>query len=181
MVRNSARHAPRKAAAVNTVTVLDATDSPTGQKASADLSSDAMREMHAFWLSHRNGDNIPHADVIDPLALPRGALPWIVLTDVEHHPLRFKFRLVGTQIVESEGQNFAGYYADEMPGMETQIRRFSWCVENRRPYFATSRLTFSPMDYKSYDVLGLPFADAGGRVTRILFVMSFAFDNGRMA
>lgn len=137
------------------------------------LADERLRRMYAYWLSRRRGDELPTLQAIDPLALPRGVLPWLSILEVEPEPLRFRSRLVGTEVVEAIGIDHSGRYLDSLPGMEGQLARFAWCVETRQPYLARATMTWSPRDYKEYRVLALPFADAAGRVARILHVFVF--------
>jgi len=132
-----------------------------------------LREIHAYWLSRRQGDAPPPLAAIDPLAMPRGVLPWISVMDVEHAPLRFRSRLVGTEVVEAIGIDHSGRYLDTLPSMEGQLVRFTWCAETRHPYLARATMTWSPRDYKGYRTLALPFVDAEGRVARIVHAFVF--------
>lgn len=138
------------------------------------LADERLRRVFAYWLSCRPGDALPPVAAIDPLALPREALPWITVLEVEREPLRFRSRLVGTAVAEAIGLDHTGRYVAEQPGMEGQHARFTWCVETRHPYLAAASLSWSPRAYKSYRTLALPFADAEGRVARIVHV--FVFD-----
>lgn len=137
------------------------------------LAEERLRAMYAYWLSRRLGEAPPPLSAIDPLALPRGALPWITVLEVERQPLRFRSRLVGTEVVAGIGVDHTGRYLDELPAMEGQIVRFTWCAETRHPYLAQATMTWSPRDYKGYRTLALPFVDDEGRVARILHVFVF--------
>ncbi len=74
---------------------------------------------------------------IDPAEM-RGFLPCTVLIDVERHAtgLRFRYRLVGTQVVLLFGREVTGRYLDELNGDEIywQVRdQLAGVVENARP------------------------------------------------
>jgi len=152
---------------------LDEAAWPEGDLDPADLPGPAMPLMYRYWSESRTPPDLPGTQAIDPLLLPRTALPWILVVEVSQAPRRFRFRLSGTGVVEGSDQDLTGRYADEVPHMEALIRRFSWCVDNRRPYYTCTRITFSSKDFKYYHVLGLPFADASGAVTRLIFVIHF--------
>jgi len=137
------------------------------------LAEERLRAMYAYWLSQRRGEQPPPLSAIDPLAMPLGALPWITVLEVEWAPLRFRSRLVGTEVVEAIGVDHTGRYLDALPAMEGQLVRFTWCAETRHPYLARATMTWSPRDYKGYRTLALPFVDAEGRVARILHVFVF--------
>jgi hypothetical protein len=138
------------------------------------LPTDQMRKMFDAWVSARGDDALPPANAIDPTRLPRDCLPYLTIIEVTHAPMRLRSRLVGTAMVEALGIDQTGQYLDDIPGMGTeQMKRFEWCVKERKPYYAEGRLTFSPRDYKRYQALALPYAGDDGRVSRLLYVFGF--------
>lgn len=138
-----------------------------------DLSSLPMRAIWRFWRDRQEADRPPSVAAIDPLALPRLSLGHLVVVEVIRPGPRFRSRLVGSYIVDAVGRDNTGRFIDEVPGMEAAERRLRWCVENRRPYFASGPLSWSPADYQRYNALGLPFVDATGEVARILVAFDF--------
>ena len=56
-----------------------------------------LQRLHAYWDGKRNGRVYPGREVIDPLEL-RFMLGNLILLDVEPEPLRFRYRLFGTEI-----------------------------------------------------------------------------------
>ncbi len=129
--------------------------------------------VYAYWRDRRNGADVPPVAAIDPLALPRAALPFLGLLHREPDSGRYFTRLVGTEVVEALGVDHTGRYIDEIAGMSAQRERFDRAVRARRPYWATAPLSFARHDYKHYSVLGLPFAEPGAEVSRLLFVFDF--------
>jgi hypothetical protein len=138
-----------------------------------ELDDPHMRAMFDFWTARCEGGRPPEAGAIDPLRLPRGCLPHLGVVEVQHEPLRFRSRLVGTAVVDAVGVDHTGLYLDEIPGMADPLVRHEWCVRHARPYLAGGPLSFSPRDYRRYRVLGLPFADAAGRVVRLVYCFVF--------
>jgi hypothetical protein len=63
---------------------------------------------------------MPARSDIDPLDL-KGVLGWILLIDVEWTPLRFRFRLIGQEIVAIRGQDHTGRYIDEAVSSSNDI------------------------------------------------------------
>lgn len=55
---------------------------------------------------------MPGRHDLDPLDIPK-LLTHLWLSDVEHEPLRFRFRLVGSAIVKGVGRELTGTYFDE--------------------------------------------------------------------
>jgi len=133
-----------------------------------------MRALFAYWQAARGDAAAPLVTALDPLKLPREALPYLGILDVEGDPPKFRTRLMGTRFVEASGEDLTGRLVDELPGIEPQLVRFRWAVEHRRPYFVSSPLTWSDKDFIRYDALGLPFVDHRGAVARLVFVFGFS-------
>ncbi|WP_193367860.1 PAS domain-containing protein [Pelagibius marinus] len=137
------------------------------------LSADHMRAAYDYWWQTRGELELPPADAIDPLRMPRACLPFIVILEVEASPLRFRCRLTGTRVVDSLGVDLTGLYIDELPNIEKPLARMAWCVRERRPYLVEDAVTFAPNDYRRYRTMALPFGDGGQGVERIVFVFDF--------
>lgn len=75
----------------------------------------------AYWCERRGERAMPQRADLDPLDM-RYLLGSIVLVDVENSPtgdgLRFRFRLVGVNVVEHAGHDLTGRYVEEFPGQE---------------------------------------------------------------
>ncbi len=70
-----------------------------------------MAALH-FWQAGRAGQRTPSCDLIDPLRIPRAVLPHVILVDCLNG--RFRYRLVGTRMVEQWGEDFTGRHLDEI-------------------------------------------------------------------
>lgn len=137
------------------------------------LSCDYMRTLYDYWCETRGSEPIPPLKTLDPTLLPRNCLPYLSIVEVEQSPLRLRSRLSGTAVVEQLGVDQTGLYLDEIPRFAKQIERMEWCVRHGRPYLAEDAITFAPKDYKRYQVLILPFGDAGCGVQRIVGAFCF--------
>ena len=139
-----------------------------------DLPHRRLRAMYEYWCQKRIGPALPPVSAIDPLTMPRQALPWLVLVDVLGNPPRLRFRLQGTQVVDAAGADYSSRYFDEVPGMEQQIERIAWCVSSARPYLVETQLTWSSRKYRTYSCLTLPFGGESTGVTRVVGVFAFS-------
>jgi PAS domain len=73
-----------------------------------------LRRLLEYWQSIRPApDHFPGRQHFEPAAVP-DLLPWIWLLDVEREPLRFKYRLLGTEQVLAMGSNPIGRWLDEV-------------------------------------------------------------------
>jgi len=72
-----------------------------------------IRRLYDYWRSvHPASGGLPGRQHIDPAAFPE-LLPWLWLVDVERQPLRFRYRLVGTEQVQAMEADLTGRYLDE--------------------------------------------------------------------
>ena len=108
---------------------------------------------------------------IDPLELPRAALPNILLLDVEREPVRFRVRLAGTGFVALLGREVTGQYFDElgpahhMAPILDALRRL---VATAQPAFLASPMFRPPRDYVWLKRFALPLASDGRTVDMVL-------------
>lgn len=72
-----------------------------------------MNEIHAYWLAKRGQRRMPSRQDIDPTEIPR-LLRSVMLIDVCHDPLRFRYRLIGTKVVDATGENRTGKCFDSV-------------------------------------------------------------------
>lgn len=85
------------------------------------IEDDSLRQLYLYWDGKRAGRRFPARRDIDPLDLSF-ILGWLVLVDVFHEPLRFRFRLHGTMIVDTVRCDMTGKYLEEYP--ESDYRPF---------------------------------------------------------
>lgn len=72
-----------------------------------ELCGGSVRMIFEYWNDKRAGHKLPLRADIDPSDL-RPYLPTIMIVEVLHEPLRFRYRLVGTQEVEAAGGDPTG-------------------------------------------------------------------------
>ena len=146
-----------------------------------------LAEVFVYWHRLAAGRPMPLAQEVDPLDIPRRALGYLFLVDVEpgrSGDLRFRVRLAGTHAVEQAGYDPTGRYGEEVPGSEPVAARLTQAVKRGRPYIAEVPLTWSNRNYKRYVALVCPLggeevtadedAAAGpAKVVRLLAVLHF--------
>jgi hypothetical protein len=140
-----------------------------------DLPFRPMARLFAAWRDWPKRNGLPARDCFDPTDHPT-LLPHISLFDVEPGPpRRFRLRVVGTEVVRALNRDATGRYMDDLPGTEFLIAHLDWLCDNRRPYFRGDRpVTWvTERDHVFFDCLGLPFAEDGGAVNKILYMLLF--------
>src|SRR5262245_46601200 len=101
----------------------------------AELGSPRMFELYDYWLGLRHGHAMPSRADIDPVRIPRH-LQNLLLVDVLHDPLRFRYRLIGTRVVDATGEDRTGRFFDEVAFFarhQVVTEQYEAVVSTRRP------------------------------------------------
>lgn len=117
---------------------------------------------YQYWLALRGEEFLPRASEIDPLDLPRPIFPNIVLADYIEVPARMRFRIVGQEIIERWGSNFAGKTSDEIfaGSYKHYIEdAFEKCRATGLPIYSESAFRWDAGGVARTRRLMLPFAD----------------------
>ncbi len=130
-----------------------------------------------YWREKRDGRAMPGRRDIDPVEL-RSILPHLQITEVIDGGIRFRYRLVGTAIVEAFGAEFTGKFVDELVSGQRDSFVHS-CYRavcaSRRPAFVRSKyVTIKDVDLTANRVL-LPLSPDETRIDQILGALTFEF------
>jgi hypothetical protein len=142
---------------------------------STDFRAEASREIYRYWLDQRQNRRFPARSDIDPLAM-RGALGNISLIEVQHAPLRFRLRLVGSYQAARLGFDPTGMWLDEMPAPEYRnllIGRLQAILERPEPLLVRNRQLMDERWY-DYETIWLPMANDGDRIDMVMACQIFA-------
>lgn len=91
------------------------------------LEKPILQQLQAYWEEKRAGRPYPARQDIDPLEL-RFIIGHLILVDIEPSPLRFRYRLFGTAIVQRQGFDMTGKYLDQHPWPDlAEMARQSYC------------------------------------------------------
>jgi hypothetical protein len=82
-----------------------------------ELDKPTLRKLQAYWEDKRADRPYPGREDIDPLDL-RFIIGSLLLIDIEPEPLRFRYRLFGTEIAQRQGFDMTGKYLDQHPWPE---------------------------------------------------------------
>ena len=137
----------------------------------ASVSSAKVRRLHAHWEQVRGGRPMPARGDIDPAAI-KPLLPNLVIADVFHDPLRVRYRLVGTSVVEHSRFDFTGKWLHEVDFGEPQdwIGLYEIFVREKRPLFDRSEIPFEDeiRPPQPYEFCMLPLSADGTTVTGMI-------------
>ena len=139
-----------------------------------DIPSETVASIYAYWRGKMVGGKLPTRKDINPAELA-SLLPHVNLLDVEHTPLRFKARLMGSETVRAYDYDMTGEYFESLPNIEEALAEFRWLVENKRPYLIINDLAWSDQARLHSKQIALPLSSDGETVDMIMFGVDFEF------
>lgn len=133
-----------------------------------------LRRLFAFWKERKGARLAPSRADMDPLNL-RYILGNLLLVDVLRDPLRFRYRLCGTNVVTRAGFDLTGRFVDEHPEpqfREVALERYRLVLEIGGPHHT---LRDAALDGRTrrYEVLMLPLASDGTEIDMIMVGMKY--------
>ena len=139
-----------------------------------DIDSERLRRLFEYWQSKCGGRPLPARAALDPVDFSY-ALANVALVDVLRDPLRFRFRLVGTEIVRRDGTDLTGKSIEHHPLPEYRAlmrEAYSAVVASGKPaVFRRERMMDDKL--RQYEVLYLPLAADGVTVDMLLVGIDF--------
>jgi hypothetical protein len=135
-----------------------------------------LSQLLSLWLERRQAGRLPARASFDPLEM-RKLLGRIVILDVLSDPLRFRFRLVGTDWVTRFGFDPTNTFVDDFPRVPSRafIKDIMSKVALERVPLMVRRSVIIDSQYFRYGMLLLPLATDGDVVDMIM--MGFDFPN----
>ncbi len=133
------------------------------------IKTEGLRRLYDYWIEKRGNRRYPaRTDIYaHDIAFILG---WINLIDVFYDPLRFRFRLHGSMLVENTGTDMTGKFLEEHP--KPQFASFlarSWkeVVDRGQP---THHLHDQLLEgqVQRYESLRLPLSSDGAKVDMLL-------------
>jgi hypothetical protein len=128
----------------------------------------------AYWEGKRAGRLMPARRDLDPLLeIPR-LLPWVMLTDVLRDPFDFRYRLIGSGVVNRSRRDFTGRRFSEMPqaGPDSRIwRDRAIVVESRTPKLGDPPYIGGREDVSGVRALHMPLATEDETTVAMIFTV----------
>jgi hypothetical protein len=134
-------------------------------------------ELYRYWLSiHPARGVLPGRQHLDPVMVPK-LLPWLWLIEFDRQPLRFRYRLIGTEQVVALGRDATGKWLDEVhPGFAASAGypQFVAAVERGEIGFHKgAAINHRQRSWMSIERLVLPMARNGHDVDLLLGISVF--------
>jgi hypothetical protein len=134
------------------------------------LETPLLRRLLEDWQERRRGRHLPSRRDFDPLDL-KYILGKLLLIDVLRDPLRFRFRLIGTELTARTGVELTGQFLEDHPDPEFREllrRRYTQVVEERRPIASIQTRLVIDNKLRRYEALLLPLAVDGETVDMLM-------------
>jgi len=138
------------------------------------IQSPELRRLYDYWDAQKAGRDYPTRADLDPREL-RYVLGDMLLLDVLRDPLRFRFRLHGTNLVTRAGYDMTGRLVDDMPGESNRsllLERCRTIVETGQPIRDRHYRVLQGLRYH-YEVLWLPLAGEDGQINMLLGALRY--------
>lgn len=132
--------------------------------------SNIIDQALAYWSRIRAGREMPARADLNPADIPK-LLPCIILMDVLHDPLDFRYRLIGTEIDRICSRNYKGTKLSELPDKKSPNpiwRHHVEAVEARAPVRRELSYTGPDGDVRRIEHCLLPFSTDGKAIDQIL-------------
>jgi hypothetical protein len=144
----------------------------------AEITSPRIHRLYAYWQNQRQrrGGAPPRRGDIAPDQI-RDLLANIMIVDVERDPMRFRYRLVGTRVVEYNGVEFTGRYLGEIGWPEEQdlIESYAEVVNTGQPFFGSLAWELVTGAVGRCEFARLPLSEDGEIVSQILAMEDYDF------
>jgi hypothetical protein len=143
---------------------LETSDAPD-----LEFEDDRLRRLFAYWTEKCGSRLFPGRPDVDPVDFSY-VLGYVTLVEVERDPLRYRFRLDGSILVDLSGTDYTGRYLDDLPGAEYVAfikDSYDRVVESGKPHCYRKRGLFD-QQYFSEETLILPLGKAPPKVEMLM-------------
>jgi len=147
------------------------------QRDLSELESPRIPRFQSYWEARRPTQHrIPLRSELNPTEL-RELLPNIVILEVEQNPIRFRYRLVGTRVVEFNRQDFTGLYLGAIGWDEEQqlVDICSRVVSTQEPLYGFYSWTLKNGTIGKCEFGVFPFSHNGNTVTQLFGIEDYDF------
>lgn len=133
-----------------------------------------LQRFFAYWDERRRGRAFPTRHDLDPADFPF-ILGYVTLVEVLYEPLRFRFRLHGSELVRHGGYDMTGKSIEELPGEENKRAFLERClslVQSRRPQLVRSARALDGRMLR-FEAVWVPLSDDGETINMLMRALVF--------
>lgn len=141
-----------------------------------EFESRIVADGYAYWLSKLRDGRLPSRTALRPAEIPR-LLPHVMLLDVQRTPRwDFRFRLIGTQVVEHLHSDYTGSWMSENEHHRHPDKVWTNCLtvaETAKPLYPSTPYAGPREEFRRAEDILLPLADDGLTVDGLLTFIAF--------
>lgn len=130
-----------------------------------------LAPLHDFWRGECGGAVPLPRDFIDPVRLPPKILPGFAIIEVLHDPLDFRYRLLGTNLIQFFGRDNTGKLFSEIdypqPQGDRLKRYFTMVADETVVVYRETTADWVNRDYMTIASMFLPGTSNGDRIDYI--------------
>src|SRR5215469_14478125 len=133
-------------------------------------SAPALQRLYQDWDDRRRGRAFPARADFDPVDL-KYVLGDMALVDVLHGPLRFRFRVHPTNVVEKFGFDLTGKFVDEIPDLRHRVlcrEQFEEVIRLRTPTVQIRPAMSTDYRFWNCEILALPLSKNGTDIDMLM-------------
>jgi hypothetical protein len=136
----------------------------------------SLQDALTYWENKRAGRRMPARRDLDPVFEIPTLLRWIILVDVLRDPLDFRYRLIGSGVVDRFRRNYPGKLFSELPhiGPDSLLwKQRAAVVETAAPLRCEPPYAGLTLGVRGVVVIHLPLSDDGETVNMIFTMTTF--------
>jgi len=139
-----------------------------------DTTSSLLQRLHRDWHGWRRGRLFPARRDFKPEDVAY-LLGWINLIEVSPDPIRFKFRLHGSEVVRLLGYDLTGKFVDESPRPQHRERVAALCLKPLTQRGPTASFENVVLDDRVFrcETLQLPLSEDAQAINMIIAAYDF--------
>lgn len=142
-----------------------------------------LHQLYAYWNDKRVNGQTPYRSDMDPIVeIPR-LLSGVWLLDIERPAIRFRYRLLGNDMVSAGALPKVGDYLDERPragNLDETIQAFTRVSENATPFWRRGAPhTLHDRFVSALQLISLPLTtDKPGEVGMLMNMTIYEWQSG---
>jgi hypothetical protein len=142
--------------------------------ATIDIRTPSLQRLYEDWRSRCRGRAFPARADFDVLDL-KYVIGNLVLVDVTHDPLQFRFRLHGSRVGQRVGYDMTGKGIEGLPPALQPLARkhFTKVIETRIPRCETRERQIADEGVVDSEVLVLPLSRDGDNIDMLMVAVVF--------
>ena len=142
-----------------------------------ELNDPDLVQFYDYWASLCGDRPMPSRKDVDPLQITPSHLPNLMLIDVLQDPRRYRYRLVGTNIVTASGEDRTGRIFEDVGFFKIHpvvLQQYNRVVETGKPFHSLEPFTnFRTGNDYDVDRLLLPLSSDGRHVDMLMVFFKF--------